>query len=246
MANYNSFVFTGHGTSEKTGGYDPGAVSGSNTEYKIAKQITDATKSYLSSTGLAIHYDENNFTDVDVAGNTYKNKCGVSIHINAGGGNGVEAYVPLNESYLGSDFKLCSDIAKTLGIPNRGVKSRCYNTGNTYTRMDGVKSSGTDYYGEIREAWSRGISLTILEVGFIDTSDIDKIKANISKLGLLIAQYVAANCDATITAPLEQSNIYRVRVDGTQVNAYREVSNILEEVEKAVKEGKSKIEIIRK
>ena len=242
---YNSFVFTGHGTSEVTGAYDPGATSGKNVEHDIAKQIVQASKKYLDTLSLNIHYDENNFSDNDLANNTYTAKSGLSVHINAGGGTGVEVYVPLKELYLDADFTICSDISKLLGIPNRGVKSRVYDTGNTYIRVNGVMSSGKDYYKEIRDAWNNGISLSILEVGFIDTGDIDKIKAHIDELGYYVAKYIALNCNQLLPK-IAVNTVYRVKVDGAQIGAYSKIDNILAEVERCLKDKRGKIEIVKK
>ena len=63
MANYNSFLFEGHGYSEKTGGYDPGATNGAVKENDLVDAINKAAKKYLDTTKLVIHYDENNYTD---------------------------------------------------------------------------------------------------------------------------------------------------------------------------------------
>lgn len=201
MATYNSFIFEGHGTSERTGGYDPGATSGSIKENDLADKIVTAAMNYLKSTGLSIHRDENNFTDNDLAGNSYTAKAGISVHINAGGGTGTEIYVPAKEKFLTEDFNLVKNISGELGIPNRGVKSRDYNSGSTYTRSDGVALAFTDYYKEIRDAWSLGISLAIIEVGFIDTSDLQKIQNNIDDIGFFIAKYIAKLCDVELSKP---------------------------------------------
>ena len=201
MANYNSFVFAGHGVSEITEVYDPGAVKGNIKENDIARSIQSAAKKYLTTTNLVIHYDENNFTDEDLAGNNYSKKAGIVIHINAGGGKGSEIYVPSMEKFLGSDFILVDGISKLLNIPNRGVKSRDYNTGEISIRENGKALNYIDYYKEIRDAWARGISLAILEVGFIDTSDLSKIKSNIDGIGLLVAKYIAEICGVTIKIP---------------------------------------------
>lgn len=215
MATYNSFIFEGHGTSERTGAYDPGAVNGTVRENDLADKIVTAAMNYLKATGLSIHRDENNYSDNDLAGNTYTSKAGISVHINAGGGTGTETYVPCREKYLIEDFKLVKNISGALGIPDRGVKSRDYNTGRVYMRTDGVALSYTDYYKEIRDAWSQGISLAILEVGFIDTSDLQKIQANIDTIGFLIAQYIAKLCGVELTKPeppppVESDVYYRV------------------------------------
>lgn len=214
MTVYNSFVFEGHGTSEKTKGYDPGAVYGTVRENDLADKIVTAAINYLKFTGLTIHRDENNYTDNDLEGNLYTAKAGVSVHINAGGGTGTEIFVPSKEKYLTEDFKLVKNISEALGIVNRGVKSRDYNTGNIYMREDGVALSYTDYYKEIRDAWELGISLAIIEVGFIDTSDLKKIEANIDNIGFLIAQYIGKLCKVDINKPENQktreSTYYRV------------------------------------
>ena len=214
MTVYNSFVFEGHGTSEKTKGYDPGAVYGTVRENDLADKIVTAAINYLKFTGLTIHRDENNYTDNDLEGNSYTAKAGVSVHINAGGGTGTEIFVPSKEKYLTEDFKLVKNISEALGIANRGVKSRDYNTGNIYMREDGVALSYTDYYKEIRDAWELGISLAIIEVGFIDTSDLKKIEANIDNIGFLIAQYIGKLCKVDINKPENQktseSTYYRV------------------------------------
>lgn len=203
MSNFDTFVYAGHGTSEKTGAYDPGAVGNGFKENDLARKIQAAAKNYLKSTGLNIHYDENNFTDNDTLGNTYKFKSGISIHINScPGASGVECYVPLGESYLGADVTLMNEISKCLGIPNRGVRSREYNSGTVSQRTNGVKLSGTDYYGEIRNAWKQGISLNILEVGFIQ-NDGKKIADRIDEIGYIVAKYIATNCDKSLVKPVE-------------------------------------------
>lgn len=201
MANYNSFCFEGHGLSEVTGAYDPGAVNGNFIENKIAEKIVNAAKSYLDGTSLKIHYDENNYEDNDLKGNSYSSKSGIVVHINAGKGSGVEIYVPSKEKYLTTDFEIVDRLSKLLSIPNRGVKSRDYDSEATFKRANGVALPYRDYYKEIRVAWEQGISLSLLEVGFIDTNDIYKIMDNIDKIGFEVARYVAKNCDVDLKEP---------------------------------------------
>ncbi len=200
MANYNSFVFDGHGVSEVDGSFDPGASSQGVNEHDLVTTINGYTREYLNKTSLAIHYDEQNYIDKDFLGNTYSAKAGVSVHINAGGGNGVEIYVPVNEKYLEFEFELMKELSNCLGIPNRGVKSRDYDTENTIKRTNGVAVGGTDYYKEIRDAWQHGISLAILEVGFIDTSDLAKMKSKAKEIGYYIAKYICNLCEVQAPA----------------------------------------------
>ena len=103
-----------------------------------------------------------------------------------------------------------------------------------------ITLSGTDYYKEIRDAWGMGVSLTILEVGFIDSSDITIIINNIDKIGLIIAQELAKLCDKTIPtpaptptpAPAPTGVKYRV-VCGT----YADKANAIAQQEKLKKAG---------
>lgn len=203
MATYNSFIFTGHGKSEINGSYDPGASAQGTKENDLAGLITAAARAELQSNPktkhLSVHYDEQNYVDNDTSGNTYTSKSGISVHINAGGGTGTEIWVPSKESYLGADFSIVANIASALGVPNRGVKSRDYDTEKTFQRTNGQALGYKDYYKEIRQAWERGISLAILEVGFIDTGDLSKMKAKVKEIGFEVARYIAIANDIELS-----------------------------------------------
>lgn len=255
MAKYNTFIFEGHGTSAN-GSYDPGAVSGGVKENDIADKIVTSAIRQLQGTGLAIHRDEGNYIDDDLKGNTYTSNSGIIVHINAGGGQGVEIFPPCKEKYLDSDFMITHAISQDLGIPNRGVKSRDYDSEVTYKRVNGQALPYKDYYKEIRQAWEKGISASILEVGFIDSADRVKILNNIDLIGKRVAEYICFNNGVTlpnstpkppVTPPVTPStstgSVYRVFVNGGKIGSYGEVKNIVSQVEKAVKDGATKIEI---
>lgn len=57
----------------------------------------------------------------------------ISIHLNAGGGTGVEAYIYPNSSAKDEATRICSKVSSALGIKNRGVKdgSNLYVVRNT-------------------------------------------------------------------------------------------------------------------
>lgn len=253
---YDSFIFEGHGYSEKTGGFDPGAINGSTTENSLCDKIVAAAKKHIAQCNLAIHYDENNYTDKDLAGNTYRAKAGISVHVNsAAGATGTEIIVPINEKYLTTDFTLVNEISSKLNIPNRGVKSRDYDSEQFIKRTDGVAVGGSDYYGETRDAWGRGISLAIIEVGFIG-NDLNKIVANIDYIGYCVAKYVATLCGKTlkpysaptntvVSKPATSTGTYRVVVDGASAGAYGVEENILKQVSAAVAKKAKKITIER-
>lgn len=255
MANYDDFVFAGHGTSEITGGYDPGATNGSTQEHILAESIAKKVIEYKKLAGINSHYDENNYTDVDLKGNTYNAKCGVCIHINAGGGQGAEIFVPLNEKFLDTDVNILNRLQNEVGLKNRGVKSRDYNTEEYKLRTNGKSIGGMDYYKEIREAWGMGISLSLIEVGFIDTADLNIIQKNIDKIALIIAEETAKLLGKTIvipkpvaptpTTPSTDKAIKRVIVNGKQVGAYSNNDNVIQEVRKALENKVTKIEIVR-
>ncbi len=169
---YDIFIFRGHGNG------DCGAVGNGYTEEQVAQLLVNLLVKKLRSRGVNVHTNapnQNNYQSCCLS--QYKYKFGYSIHLNSASAlaYGIEAYVPLNEKYLKLEEDILKQVSSKLGTPNRGVKSRNYNTEQISFRQNGVVSSGTDYYKEIRDAWSRGISLSILEVGFINSSDVHRI-----------------------------------------------------------------------
>ena len=102
----------------------------------------------------------------------------VSIHINAGGGTGVEVYYP-NSNYnteIGSQGEdVAAKIQKelvALGLRDRGIK---FKTVNYDQYPDG---SLEDYYGIIRRSKYAGFPGIIVEHAFIDNAtDAEKLKS---------------------------------------------------------------------
>ena len=121
----------------------------------------------------------------------------VSIHNNAGGGNGAEVYYP-NQNYNASVSaagkslaqKILDNLVK-LGLKDRGIKIRNSEDGTTYA--DG---SLADYYAVIKNCKKAGIPAIIIEHAFVDSSDAANFlnsDAKLKKLGVAdatgIAQY---------------------------------------------------------
>lgn len=246
MTKYNSFIFTGHGKSEVNGSYDPGASAQGIKENDLAKLITTAAKEELQSNPktkhLVIHYDEQNYIDNDTRGNTYTSKSGISVHINAGGGTGTEIFVPSKESHLETDFEIVSNISKLLGIANRGVKSRDYSSEKTFQRTNGKALNYKDYYKEIREAWDNGLSLSILEVGFIDTKDLDKMKAKVKDIGFEVAKYIAKANDIILTPYIAPPKVTTTTTENVEyyrvcVGSFGNKDNALKALEEAKAKG---------
>lgn len=235
---YYDFLFNvGHGTSEVDGSYDPGATYNGVQEHTVVEQIVDNAVARLRNKyGMNVHRDEQNYLDVDLRGNSYKYKFAVSAHINAGGGQRAEVFSPLTCSDLKLQMNILSDLAK-LGLKNGGVKSREYYSGNTYTRTNGVAMSGLDYYKEIRDAKSLGIDLSIYEIGFIDSNDINIILANIDKIANIFADRIAeyVGVKAVENKPAYETSagvMYRI-----VVNSFTERKNAEAQQEKLLKAG---------
>lgn len=189
---YDIFIFRAHGNG------DCGAVGNGYTEQQVAQILVDLVVKKLRSRGVNVHTNtpnQNNYQNCCLS--QYKYKFGYSIHLNSASASasGIEAYVPLNEKYLKLEEDILKQVSNKLNIPNRGVKSRNYNTEQISFRQNGAVSSGTDYYKEIREAWSRGISLTILEVGFINSNDVHKIIQYQEEITTIIANVILKELD---------------------------------------------------
>lgn len=184
---YDIFIFRGHGNG------DCGAVGNGYTEEQVAQILVNLLVKKLRSRGVNVHTNasnQNNYQNCCLG--SYKYKFGYSIHLNSAGSSasGIECYVPLGEKYLKLEEEMLKEISNKLNIPNRGVKSRNYDTEQISFRQNGSPSSGTDYYKEIREAWQKGISLTILEVGFINSSDVHKIIQYQEEITTIIANVI--------------------------------------------------------
>lgn len=65
-----------------------------------------------------------NLYNIAVKCNTHKADVDISIHLNAGGGTGVEVWVTGNhQTMIDLGDRICQTIASELDIPNRGVKT---------------------------------------------------------------------------------------------------------------------------
>lgn len=155
-------IIVGHGKS-KSGGYDSGAISkdGKTHEFRIAKEIAKYAAEYL---GCALmNYDGDLYlTDRIGKVNAADYDFIAEIHLNAGGGKGVEVYY-----YSGSPTglkvskEICAEISSSLGVENRGAKVR---TGE----------NGKDYFAIIRDTKPTAV---LVETVFIDNNqDLAKVK----------------------------------------------------------------------
>ncbi|MDD7754057.1 MAG: hypothetical protein PUJ51_06065 [Clostridiales bacterium] len=206
MAKYDACLNIGHGN-KYDGTYDPGACYGNYQEHLIATQIVENAAPKIRAKGINLHVGEQNYSNNILSGNTYAYNYAMSVHLNAGGGKRAEIWCPCKDNWLDVEFYVLSELSK-LGLNNGGVKSRDFSSEQTFIRSNGVALNYTDYYGEINRAKAQGISLDILETGFIDSSDRDIILNNIDRIGTIIANAFCMACD---------KELYSIDVKTTEV-----------------------------
>lgn len=145
------------------GGYDNGAVK-YVTEDKVNLVMALACRDYLVANGVTVKMSRTTDKDTDLNqmcrdANSWGADLAVSIHNNAGGGDGFEIYY----SIVGGTSKtLASNIekeVKKIGQNSRGLKTK-------------VGSGGADYFGFIRMT---SMPAVICEGAFVDNKNDVKI-----------------------------------------------------------------------
>ena len=210
----NKIAFlVGHGEG-KSGGYDPGAVSGTHHEFKIAREIASYARDYYNKnyeeTAELMNYGGYLYLTERIAKvNAGDYDFVAEIHLNAGGGTGTECYYHIGGS-KGKKYAeaITKNSAAAFGVKNRGAKTK-------------ANSAGKDYFAIIRETKPTAV---LIETLFIDSSDLKHIDdaAGQKKCGEAIAKAVAEVRGAKKRAatPTEPETFYRV-----QVGAYRVKEN---------------------
>lgn len=150
---YKVFLGVGHG------GTDTGAVADGYREKDMTLVMALACQEELARHGVLVKLsrtkDENDPVNEEVREcNAYAPDLALDIHVNAGGGDGFEAYYTIGG---GKGKTLAQNIeaeVKALGQNSRGCKTR-------------AGSSGRDYYAFIRDTACPAV---IAEIGFIDNA----------------------------------------------------------------------------
>lgn len=150
---YKVFLGVGHG------GTDTGAVADGYREKDMTLAMALACQQELARHGVLVKLsrtkDENDPVNEEVREcNAYAPDLALDIHVNAGSGDGFEAYHALSG---GKGKTLAQNIeaeVKALGQNSRGCKTR-------------AGSSGRDYYAFIRDTACPAV---IAEIGFIDNA----------------------------------------------------------------------------
>lgn len=151
MANKKVFIGVGHG------GKDPGAVANGLKEKDLTLAIAKACRDELKRHGVAVAISRESDASENLAqrikeANAFGPDVAVDIHINAGGGDGVEVFHAKKDA---SDDQLAKNIieeVKKLGQNSRGLKTK-------------ATSSGSDYFGFIRQLKCPSV---LVECAFID------------------------------------------------------------------------------
>lgn len=199
------FIGVGHG------GKDAGAV-GYIVEKDGALVIATACKDYLQANGVDVKMSR--YVDEDESLNEKINECNVynpdlaiDVHLNAGGGDGVEVY----HSIVGGTGKVMAqnvlDSICELGQQSRGIKTK-------------VNSSGKDYFGFIRLTNCPAI---ISEAYFVDNAEDVKIGDTVEEqkvMGQAIAKGIlktlGINSNNKPTETVKQSYTYKDFVGDVQ------------------------------
>lgn len=226
----------GHGKSA-SGGYDSGAVSGGYHEFRIAKEIAKHAaeyfnKTYTDTADLMNYNGDLYLTERIEKVNANQYDFIAEIHLNAGGGTGVETYYYHNsrKAQTYAD-KICDYIADALDLKQRANygDDRAFDTDKDGGDKTKLGKSGKDYFGIIRDTKPCAV---LIETVFIDTaSDLNKVKTaeGQKKCGEAIAKAVAEvrglkkktasaeNTEAE-TAQTETFKPYLVRVNAKSLN----------------------------
>ena len=173
---YKVYLDPGHG------GSDPGAASGGLKEKDLTLTTSLACRDYLQANGVTVKMSrtkdqENSLNGSCAESNRWKPDCHVSIHYNAGGGDGAEVWHTIYKSASqGDELGTCIlDQLKKLGQQSRGLKTK-------------KNAQGTDYFGAIRMTNAPAV---IVECGFIDNATDRKLfdtAAEQKKIGQAIAK----------------------------------------------------------
>lgn len=232
----NICFLIGHGITDD-GRYNPGAVSGNFHEFKIAKEIGKYAQEYFnknySDRADLMNYEGNLTLEQRIS------KCQddtydfiAEIHLNAGGGTGVECYYK-NGNEKGRKYAdaICDNIAAALGIPQR--KNWTDEDGGDKVKLD---ENGNDYFGIIRRTKPTAV---LIETVFIDTkSDLDKVKtaSGQKKCGEAIAKAVASVRGLKKKATTAKKELYRVRKSwkdaASQTGAFSNLDNAIAQAKK--------------
>ena len=227
------------------GGYDPGGIGNGLREKDLTLDLCLKLKSLLEFNGISViltrdgdyapgHYENDQKGDLGARVNSAElggAELFVAVHINAGGGTGVEVLVIRTggRAELAAN-KVLPYLVQTGGWPNRGVK--------------------TQNIMVLRETSMPAI---LTENGFIDkVTDASKLKEPNFRQALAVA-HAKGICDyfgivykEPISAQPSPSVMYRVILDGKQTMALSSQESAITEVKKAVDNGLASAGVVQR
>ncbi|ALY08052.1 putative N-acetylmuramoyl-L-alanine amidase [Exiguobacterium phage vB_EauS-123] len=196
-------------------------------------------------------------TDVSLAAratraNNAKGDVFVSFHNNAfqgkwGSHGGTETYVPTPAANNPRSSALARSVhpkmQRAFGLRDRGIKA-----GNLYVIMN-TKMPAILVEGAFMDSTTDIVKLrddnVLRRAGEAIAEGVAEFLALSKKPQPVAPKPVAPTVRPTTNPEAAKVDVYRVRVDGTQVGAYGNPKNALDEVEKALKAGKKKVELER-
>lgn len=224
------------------GGSDPGSIGNGLKEKTITLAVVNKIVAYLKS-----HYgvecqltrtgdDTLQLSERTRKANAWNADCLVSVHVNSAtssAATGFESFVYLTDGPTSKAHALQEKLHKKLAdlfaehkLPDRGKKQE-----NLHM---------------VREFKGPAV---LVELGFI-SNKIDaallKQDAFLNACAHAIGDGLAEYFNFTKQTPAENKapqGLYRVQIDGKQIGAYGEPTNVLEQVKTAIAEGKKEIAI---
>jgi len=135
------YLGAGHGKAYPSGGYDPGAVSGSMVEEVNAEKVVAHAATALRRCGFAVEADVNaeqrSYVEAAARANAVHAAYAMEIHYNAGGGFGSEAYILTGATTRTRSIaeRISRAVALACNHPDRGVKEQADHYFNRVTSM---------------------------------------------------------------------------------------------------------------
>jgi len=187
------------------GGRDPGAVGHGLKEKDITLAISLKIADLLRKKGQQVVLTRDKDTTMELSERIHPCDISVSIHVNAGGGRGLETWISLfnrpgESKKLGQAIQ--DNVLKLVPFRNRGLKTRKNSSGNQ------------DYLYMLRKA--KGVP-ALVEVGFIDNPDdanILKRMANLDK----VARGIAAGIMQYMGTEVREVEETKVKYQGEKFN----------------------------
>ena len=173
------------------GGDDSGAVGNGMREADLTWNITQACATQLRAYGFTVYVTKAKSESVTIServNRAYNHgaSCVVSIHIDAGGGNGAQVLVPNASSFHHEFYTMGQEFARNLNARFRALGLGTHGDGayeRNYSYADGAEENRyytggglQDYYGIVRYARLKGMFGVIIEHGFIDSSDANLLR----------------------------------------------------------------------